>query len=225
MATPRGNRQKDVYSGMLPFASQSQQELPLPEINEIPPSSALRTVSSTPRNGVQNSRPTAATVEQTPCRAGSKLASSSRFLDMSSSSADHHHHHHHHQFEQPGLPSPMMSLLKPKCALNSSSSHTTIMKSSSNFFASLETPSKPTSKVKVIHTDASLGCQETMQSTPIIKRLQSNNDNNKNNNNNSNNNIPLSPTQNPGRNPLGGTKNEISIYKTLGWDDEIDDLL
>lgn len=224
MATPRGNRQKDVYSGMLPFASQSQQEPPLPEINEIPPSSALRTVSSTPRNGVQNSRPTAATVEQTPCRAGSKLASSSRFLDMSSSSADHHHHHPH-QLEQPDLPSPMMSLLKPKYALSSSSSHTTIMKSSSDFFASLETPSKPTSKVKVIHTDADLGRQETIQSTPISKRLQSNNDNNKNNKNNSNNNIPLSPIQNPGRTPLGGTKNEISIYKTLGWDDDIDDLL
>lgn len=210
MATPHGNRQKDVYGGMLPFASQSQQEPPLPEINEIPPSSALRTVSSTPRNGDQNSRPTAVTVEQTPCRAGSKLASSSRFLDLSSSSADHHH-----QLEQPGLPSPMMSLLKPKYALNSSSSHTAIMKSSSDFFASLETPSKPTSQVKVIHTDADLGRQETIQSTPISKRLQSNN----------NNNIPLSPIQNPGRSPSGGTKNEISLYKTLGWDDDIDDLL
>lgn len=217
MATPRGNRQKDVYGGLLPFASQSQQEPPLPEINEIPPSSALRTISSTPRNGVQDSRPTAATVEQTPCRAGSKLASGSRFLDMSSS-ADHHHRHH--QFEQPGLPSPMTSLLKPKYALNSSSSHTTIMKSSSDFFASLETPSKLTSQVKVIHTDADLGRQETIQSTPISKRLQSNN-NNKNNKNNT----PLRPIQNPGRSPSGGTNNEISIYKTLGWDDEIDDLL
>lgn len=216
MATPHGNRQKDVYGGLLPFASQSQQEPPLPEINEIPPSSALRTVSSTPRNGVQTSRPTAATIEQTPCRAGSKLASSSRFLDMSSSSADHHHHHHHHQSEQPGLPSPMMSLLKPKYALNSSSSHTTIMKSSSDFFPSLETPSKPNSQVKVIHTDADLGRQEIIQSTPISKRLQSN----KNNNNNT----PLSPIQNPGCSPSVGTKNEISIYKTLGWDDVIDDL-
>lgn len=213
MATPHGNRQKDVYGGLLPFASQSQQKPPLPEINEIPPSSALRTISSTPRDGVQNSRPTAATVEQSPCRAGSKLVSSSRFLDMSSSSADRHHHH---QSEQPGLPSPMMSLLKPKYALNSSLSHTTIMKSSSDFFASLETPSKPNSQVKVIHTDADLGRQEIIQSTPRSKRLQSNNNNN--------NNTPLSPIQNPGCSP-SGSKNEISIYKTLGWDDDIDDLM
>lgn len=218
MATPRGNRQKDVYGGLLPFASQSQQEPPLPDINEIPPSSALRTISSTPRNGVQDSQPTAATVEQTPCRAGSKLTSGSRFLDMSSSNANHHHRHH--QFEQPGLPSPITSLPKPKYALNSSSSHTTIMKSSSDFFASLETPSKPTSQVKVIHTDADLGRQGTIQSTPISKRFQSSNNNNKDMNN-----TPLSPIQNPGRSPSGGTKNDISIYKTLGWDDEIDDLL
>lgn len=124
----------------------------------------------------------------------------------------------------------MTSLLKPKYALNSSSSsHTTIMKSSSDFFASLETPSKPTtSQVKVIHTDGDLGRQETIESTPISKRLQSNSNNNNNNNNNNknNNNTPLSPIQDPGlRSPSGGTKNEISIYKTLGWDDEIDDLL
>lgn len=210
MATPRGNRQKDVYGGLPPFASQSQQEPLLPEINEIPPSSALRTISSTPRDQVRNSRPTAATIEQTPCRAGSKLASSSRFLDMSSSSADHHHHH---QFEQPGLPSPMTSLLKPKYALNSSSSHTTIMKSS-DFFDSLETPSKSNSQVKVIHTDADLGRQGIIQSTPISKRLQSNN-----------NNTTLSLIQNPECHSSGETKNEISIYKTLGWDDAIDDLL
>lgn len=90
------------------------------------------------------------------------------------------------------------------------------MKSSSDFFASLETPSKPTSQVKVIHTDADLGRQEIIQSTPISKRLQSNNNNN---------NTPLGPIQNPGCSPSVGSKNEISIYKTLGWDDDIDDLL
>lgn len=218
MATPRGNRQKDLYGGLPASASQSQQEPPsLPEINEIPPSSALRTtISSTPRNRVQNSRPTAsATIEQTPSRAGSKLASaSSRFLDMSSSSADHHQ-----KFEQAALPSPTMSLLKPKrYALNSLSSHnnTTLTESSSDFLASLETPSKPTSQVKLIHTDVDLARQDIIiKSTPISKRLQSDNDTN----------TPLRPIQNPESSPSGGTKNEISIYKTLGWDDDIDDLL
>lgn len=211
MATPRGNRQKDIYGGPLPFASQPQEPPSLPEINEIPPSSAPRTISSTPRNRVQDSRPTAATIEQTPSRAGSKLASSSRFLEISSSSVDHHQ-----QFEQAGLPSSMMSLLKPKYVLNSSSSHTMLMKSSSDLFTSLETSSKPNSQVKANHTNADLGRQEMIKSTPISDRLQSNSNNN---------NILLSPVQNPECSPSGGTKNEISIYKTLGWDDDIDDLL
>lgn len=211
MATPRGNRQKDVYGGLPSIAPQSQQGPPLlPEINEIPPSSALRAISSTPRSCVPKSRPAAATIDQTPTRAGSKLASSSRLLDVSSSSADHHH-----QIEQPGLPSsPMISLLKPKYALNSSSSssssssYTTMMKSSSSKFStsSLETPSKP--------RQIMLG-QEIIKSTPITKRLQKNN----------NNTTPLSPIENPECSPSGGTKSEISIYKTLGWDDDIDDLL
>lgn len=188
MATPRGNRQKDVYGG-LPFASQSQGQ-PLPEINEIPPSSALRAISSTPRNRVQKSRPTA-TIEQTPSRAGSKLARSSR-LDMSSSNVEN-------QIEQPGL-TPMMSLQKPKYALNSPY---TIMKSSN--FPILETPSKPSQVI--IHTIADLG--EEIKSTPI-KRLH--------------NNTPLSPIQNP-ECSRSATKDEICIYKTLGWDDDIDDLL
>lgn len=205
MATPRGNRQKDVYGGLSSIAPQSQQGPPLlPEINEIPPSSALRAISSTPSNRVPKSRPPAATIDQTPTRAGSKLASSSRLLDMSSSSADHY------QIEQPGLPSPMISLLKPKYTLNSSSSssYTTMMKSSSSKFStsSLETPSKTRQVV--------LG-QEVIKSTPIIKRLQKSN----------NSTTPLSPIQNPECSPSGGTKSEISIYKTLGWDDDIDDLL
>lgn len=57
--------------------------------------------------------------------------------------------------------------------------------------------------------------QEIIKSTPIIKRLQKSN----------NNTTPLSPIQNPECSPSGGRKSEISIYKTLGWDDDIDDLL
>lgn len=203
MATPRGNRQKDVYGGLPPFASQSQQGPPLlPEINEIPPSSALRAISSTPRNRVPKLQPTAATIEQTPSRAGSKLASSSR-LDMSSSIADRH------QIKQVSLPSsPTISLLKPIYGLNSSSSYTTIMRSSSSKFSTsnLETPSKPSQVL--------FGQEMIIKSTPIIKRLQK-----------SNNNTPLSPIQNPQCSPSGGTKSETSIYKTLGWDDDNDDLL
>lgn len=72
MATPRGKRQRDVISG-LPSLPQSV----LLEIDEAPPSSALRVISSTPRlrankPGLRNQN-TLPTIEQTPSRGPSKV--------------------------------------------------------------------------------------------------------------------------------------------------------
>lgn len=75
MATPRGNKKKNVFDG-LSSAPHSYKEPPL-EIEDVPPSSALREISSTPRT--RENRPGACnlnvlpTVEQTPCRGPSKL--------------------------------------------------------------------------------------------------------------------------------------------------------
>lgn len=72
MATPRPKRQHDVRSG---FPSRPQSYLP--EIDEVPPSSALRVISSTPRlranKSVARNPSTLPTIEQTPTRNPSKV--------------------------------------------------------------------------------------------------------------------------------------------------------
>ena len=75
MATPRGKRQKDMMSG-LPSLPQSV----LPEIDNVPPSRALRVITSTPRlrankPGVRNPK-TLSTIDQTPSRGPSKILNS-----------------------------------------------------------------------------------------------------------------------------------------------------
>lgn len=68
MATPRGNKKRDVFG--------DPSSLPYSHIAEVPPSSALHRVISTPRirNGPGACQPTVQpTIEQTPCRGSSKL--------------------------------------------------------------------------------------------------------------------------------------------------------
>lgn len=76
MVTPSVNRRKDVFSG-LPRLPQPSQVV-LPELEDIPPSSGLRVIASTPRvraneinNRIQHRMPL---VEQTPTRGSSKFA-------------------------------------------------------------------------------------------------------------------------------------------------------
>lgn len=78
LATPRGNKKRDVYHGLSSLRHSYQEALP--EIEEVPPSSALREISSTPR--ARGNRPGACNlnvlpkIEQTPCRGPSKLVRS-----------------------------------------------------------------------------------------------------------------------------------------------------
>lgn len=76
--TPSVNRRKDVFSGLphLPQASKAE----IPELEDIPPSSGLRVIASTPRiraSGISNGgQPCMPLVEQTPTRGSSKFAKS-----------------------------------------------------------------------------------------------------------------------------------------------------
>lgn len=147
MATPKGNRQKDVFRG-LPCRFQPYRAN-LPEVDEVPPSSALRFISATPNScrsrlgGSQKS--VLPTIEQTPSRGPSKHIRPCRNVSLSATQPD-------------GLPPPVMTPTKPTHPTKPPATMNT------NHGVSLGTGSKPNPFFQ-IHE----GLHNELEDTPIKK--------------------------------------------------------
>lgn len=185
MATPRGNKKRDVYRDLSSLPRSYQEALP--EIEEVPQSSALKEISSTPRTRGSRARGrnlnVLPTVEQTPCRGPSKLV---RCYPNVSSSLNG---------QNESGPAPM-AVLKEEYPVKLT---TTLIPDAAN----LETFSQTSPQIQG-QGFSGQGIQETP-----VKGLKT---------------APV-PALRASPSSIVGNENDECIYKSLGWDDEVDELM
>lgn len=184
MATPRGNKKRDVYRDLSSLPHSYHEALP--GLEEVPQSSALQEISSTPRT--RGNRPggrnlnVLPTVEQTPCRGPSKLVRC--YPNVPSSLIR----------QNESGPPPMAVLKEYPVKLA-----TTLIPDAAN----LGTPSQTGAQIQGPGSSGQ-GIQETPVKglkTARVAALRAS---------------PLSVVEN---------ENDECIYESLGWNDEVDELM